>query len=404
MILRALRRWRRNAATVSLLGAGSLALAQATLPPRVAACGGNICRDGSFYLEPGVELPANTPALRWLPPLDHSLEQQPTATLHVARIDGGEEVALELEPADNDEVLVRLPEGLVAGARYRISVESESHCVPPAIEFAAVAAAELPQRLGSAVVGAPRRDQVQVAGSSACYTPLPAVFAEVDVKLAGEAEPWAPLLAFTTRVDGDPWRPSWSLSSAFEPYSFSGAQTLVFAACPGQLASGESIAPEASPVGLAEGRHQLTIEARLPGVERVLKTDGVEVALECGERPADPIASDDEPAPEPPPADEPGLEPGRDQVDAGNAGSATSRDGGRDDRDDSRSGDRTYVETHPNDANGGTCALAAPRDAFSGSSSLGLVCMLAAAGSWLARRRLALSRSPRKPCAPAPRR
>ncbi|HMI91675.1 MAG TPA: hypothetical protein VK509_09955, partial [Polyangiales bacterium] len=104
---------------------------------------------------------------------------------------------------------------------------------------------------------------------------------------------------------------------------------------------------------------------------------------------SDPIASDDEPASEPAPANQPEREPpSGDRVDAGSAaGNAIGGDGGRDDPPNDGRGDRTYVDTNPDDASRSGCAVTARRGSSSGGSSFGTACLLAAVGLRLARRR-----------------
>jgi hypothetical protein len=275
---------------------------------------------------------------------------------------------------------MRLPGGLVAGARYRLSVESSADCTLAPIEIDAVAAAELPQQLGATVLATPRRDEVvQLSTTSgSCYSPVPAVLAEVDLELAAEAEPWAALFAYTTRVDGGLWQPSWS-NNGISPYAHEGAQTLVFAECPGMLASGQPIDEAVQHQGLAEGSHRVVVEARLPGVEQTLRSEGVEVVLTCSDAAPAAEAKDSHPtANDDPPGGKPAVPASSARGDAdGDAGLSAAT--GEDDADDRRSGDRTYVEMGSDEGNRG-CTVVVSRAAAGGSvlvSMLALACSLA---------------------------
>jgi hypothetical protein len=267
----------------ALLLAAAAAAVNLAAPPTAAACSPESCYQGSFFLGPDATIPANTPALRWALPRNFIPgEQQLDHTLHITRIDGGEqdEVAFELELGAGDAVLW-LSEELVPGGRYELWVESEDECVTPPIELTAGEADALPERLGAVEMSRARRKDVAVATSSgSCDTLLPAVAADVDIALAAEAKPWAALFEYTTHVDGETWEPQWTLGSDL-PYDFQGAQTLLFAECPGARADGREIDDSASHFGLEPGEHRVRIEARLPGVERVLATDAAPLELDC---------------------------------------------------------------------------------------------------------------------------
>jgi hypothetical protein len=340
----------------------SLAAGVAALPRPAAACSASACSPGSFFLSPGDRVPANAPALRWAPPREAHREGQLETALRVVRTDDGSEVVFELEPVANGLQLVHFPDGLVPGSRYRLSVETNLDCPPEAIEIEATAPAELPEQLGAVVLGAPEQDQVELAVyTGSCYAPVPAVRASVDLELAAEAEPWAALLDFTTRVDGGEWAPNWTISREWLPYEFSGAEDLVFARCPGEIPTGGPPV-EIDEQGLSQGRHRVAIEARLPGVDRVLKAQPAEVELTYGAAPAaepddvDPWMNErDEPAP----ANAPGVDPERD-------------------------GDRSYVEAKPEHRR--ACSLFAVGERPT-SPLLPLSGALAAAGLALIRRR-----------------
>ena len=271
------------------------ALLGAVAPAR--ACSPDPCYQGGFSLASGATIPANTRALLWTKARNAGQDAQPDALLAFSRVDdgSGESVPFEVEPLGRGDVLVSLNAKLVVGGRYRLAVETEAGaetgtdtrtdtapaCTTEAIEFEAGAEAELPQRLGTAKLSMPKREEVTVTTySGSCDTQLPAVSAKLELELAREAKPWGALLRYTTLVDDDVWAPNWSLG----PYGpqYENAEDLLFAECPGELASGRPIDKAAVHDGLKQGGHRVRIEAVLPGVDGVLATDDAPLELDCG--------------------------------------------------------------------------------------------------------------------------
>ena len=361
-----------------LLAAGALgcAFASVALPAPAAACSPSDCSPGSFFLAPDAQVPANAPALRWRPPSSYDVKSS-EASLRITR-DGGEPVAFELEPGPgtSEVKLIRFPEGLQVGSRYRLNADlppSSDGCAAKDAEFEVVAGAELPAQLGRVLLGEPRRDVVEVwTVSGSCFAPVPVVASAVDLELAPEAQPWAGLFLYAHDVDGKGWGPSWTLDDPdYTLLPLTGAQTRVYSECAGPLPDGRPIDPGVSHYGVDEGVHSVTIEARLPGVERVLRSDSVEVELECG----------DAPAAEPKPNPIGGDEPGDDAADPTDAAAGSGAPPDHDEAgDDEPRGERTYVETKPaeHDSNCATVDAGSARGGSAFALALALPLLLLA--------------------------
>jgi hypothetical protein len=271
-----------------------------------SACGGASCFTGWFLPADGTSVPANVTALAWMPPNDYSAPQPfTTPDLHFSRIDGAspEPVDFELDAADSRPTWIRLSSALTAGARYRLEVDGT--CATAAVEFEATKEAPLPDTLGTVTATSPAPGEIQVATiSGSCDTPLPAVISDVDLDLSDDAAPWSALFLYQTKVDGAEWAPSWSLAP--EPKdNVADPRTKVFAECLDRpLASGQPIDEHAEHDGLSEGKHAIEIEAQLPGLDRVLRTQEKQIELSC-EEPAPDKPSQSDPAKNEPAKNEP---------------------------------------------------------------------------------------------------
>jgi hypothetical protein len=107
------------------------------------------------------------------------------------------------------------------------------------------------------------------------------VISRVDLDLSDRATPWSALLIYRTTVDDETWAPEWTLGPT-ENDSVASPKTKLFAECPDRpLVSRHPIDKGAVHQGLREGAHSLSIEARLPGVDRLLRTHEKTVELSC---------------------------------------------------------------------------------------------------------------------------
>ena len=264
-------------------------LSAAVLAPSTAfACSPSRCATGWFLPANGTTIPANAPAIAWLPTRD--LAQSTDAvlpTLKLTRLDGGNNVSVNYTREGTDIGILQLikPAQLVAGARYRL--EETASCGTQTIEFAVGDEAPLPGKLGTPQLSAARDERVNVATiSGSCNTQLSSVASHVDLAAAPDVAAWQALLMYRTVVDDEPWSPAWSLAGS--PYDFTGAQTLIFTECP---LPGDDIDPGARHQGLAQGEHRVRIEADLVGTDITLHSDERAISLRCGQSTMQPPAA-----------------------------------------------------------------------------------------------------------------
>jgi hypothetical protein len=256
---------------------------------RASACSPAACFQGWFLPAGGSTVPANVPALAWRLAQDLATGGLPGQgpQLKLWRVDGEklEAVAFTLESGTAGLTWIRLSAALVPHARYRLEqVEAfEGACVTPMVEFEAGQEAPLPESLGEVVASKPGLGEIRVATTSgSCDTPLPASIATIDLDLSDDAAPWSALFIYQTKVDGDPWAPSWTLGPGDPADSIANPKTKVFAECPDRpLDSGRPIDDGAQHQGLPEGAHSVVIEARLPELDRVLMAREKAVELTC---------------------------------------------------------------------------------------------------------------------------
>jgi len=93
---------------------------------------------------------------------------------------------------------------------------------------------------------------------------------EIDLVLSATAEPWKDVLIFQTTVNGVPWSPS-NLQARPPGASWVGrAKDLIYLDCESPYQQ-----------NLKAGVHTVQMEARLPGDDRVLLSNSVEVSVHC---------------------------------------------------------------------------------------------------------------------------
>jgi len=209
-----------------------------------------------------------------------------TPVVHLWRVDRDPAEVVDFTPESGTSGLtwIVLSSALVPHARYRM--QGEGDCAAPTVEFEVAEEARLPDTLGTLVVAQPDQGEIHVGSPTggACGASLPAVISSVDLDLSDEAEPWSALLVYRTMVDDDTWAPSPTLA-AVGLDSVANPKTEVFAECPDrQLMSGQPIDKAAQHPGLPEGAHSVMIEARLPGLDRVLRTPAKSVELSCEDK------------------------------------------------------------------------------------------------------------------------
>lgn len=174
--------------------------------------------------------------------------------------------------------------GLRPGATYRVidhlvsGVRSETHTdqeVVVEIDHEKLAT-DTPLTLH---VGNPTVDRLIVAANVSCSGWLSVSQAKIAARLPSEFRKWEDQLLFRTIVNGKQWSVRKSLCSLVEPGRGwdSVAHDRIFAACD---------EPSFSPISpvLTPGSHTVSMEARLPGTDIVLRTKKQTVNLVCSAR------------------------------------------------------------------------------------------------------------------------
>ena len=126
-------------------------------------------------------------------------------------------------------------------------------------------------------LGTARVDRVYIADTGgSCGGSLLAAQSKIAARLPGNLRKWEHQLLFRTIVDGVQWDARRSWCSLIEPgRSWEDyAHDRIFATC--EEASFRAIKPLLKP-----GKHSVTVEARLPGTDIVLKTATKSLDLEC---------------------------------------------------------------------------------------------------------------------------
>jgi hypothetical protein len=255
-------------------GAGALV---ALSPQAAEACSPGLCRPGYFLPRDGASIPANTPALAWKK--SEITGDAGVQELHLIRLDGdaSDVPAWTLEEQADGLVWIKLETELQVGGRYRLDAEGD--CSHRVVEFEVTEAAELPETLGGVDVAPVAAGQVQVGtASGSCSIGVQAVHAELSPRFDTAASPWAGLLAYETKVDGEPYHPLIDILPRATPDFAS----IVYAECPDRYPPGEKRDDGAFDEDLSEGEHVITLEAQIPGVGGTLASSPARVMLDCG--------------------------------------------------------------------------------------------------------------------------
>lgn len=276
------------------LGVAAAALAFLAAAPRAEACSCAAQCCGLVWVTPqGDRVPANVPGLSWWPgpegPLGCQAAEGSAEDVRLLHLTAGGEVPVDLALAsDLSGFLARPLEALAVGDRYRFV--GGSLCAGTerfgsssrASTFEVTAPAPLPSSLGTIVAGAPRAGVLVVSTrSGSCATGVSAAAAEVTLRLAPAAQPWATLFLYETLVDGAPWAHQRSLCGT-TPHGasvYGRGRDVVYAVC-------ASDDPHIDRV-LSPGRHSVRFRATLPGAPAPVESEPFDVDLRC-----DPAAPD----------------------------------------------------------------------------------------------------------------
>lgn len=177
--------------------------------------------------------------------------------------------------------IVPKDDGLQPGATYRVTdlldPESYGEAVDDRQVVVEVDHEELPVDTALTLyIGSAKRDNLRIAANAQCSGGLAMSQVNVAARLPGQFQKWEDQLLFRTIVDGKQWDARSSWCSQIEPgRSWTDvAHDRVFVACE---------TPDFFPIVpvLESGVHTVSMEARLPGTDIVLKTETKTMELTC---------------------------------------------------------------------------------------------------------------------------
>jgi MYXO-CTERM domain-containing protein len=244
------------------------------MPEQAKPCSPAPCSQGGHLL-PQVFFPARLHGFLWTPRQGYGAGVEVAEEDVLLQTTNGIEVPVTLEPYGTGRttylIVPTMP--LAAGTNYQLHVPSTcSELGFETLSYALEAKAEapLPTELGTLMVEGSRLGPLMVSSGGSCSVTIDAAQVDVQVVLSAEAEPWANAFLYRTIVDGRPWSPTASLVSNVPlGYSWEGhGRDRLYASCGGEAA-------------LSEGRHEVIIEATLPGRTEVLRTPPLMIELSC---------------------------------------------------------------------------------------------------------------------------
>jgi MYXO-CTERM domain-containing protein len=253
-------------------------LALAAVDVREAeACSQPACWTGYFTPGDGATVPANLPAIVWRPVRNSITGEAPDPTKVSLSTAAGVTVPLTGKAIANGDWVFTIDKPLSEGVGYVL--RDLNLCVDqvgPTAAFTAAAAAPLPTELGALTTNNHRIGTLEVGTSSgSCSVTIEVDQVGVEVSLPAATQPWRDVLLYETLVDGTSWRPERSIRQSLpagESWFGRGADR-VYKTCstPDQLGS----------FGLAEGPHEVAMQATLAGTSLALSAAALTVELGC---------------------------------------------------------------------------------------------------------------------------
>jgi uncharacterized membrane protein YgcG len=245
-----------------------LASALVLAPLRSAnACSGAACV-GGYYIPQNATVPASLPGILFNPRLDEASTGD-NATVALFRVENGSQVPVDITTKMvGADILVTPTAPLLPDTDY--ALEGSDFCPAGLVKggFHTGAALPFPTSLGTLAASAQKVDALTVwTTSGSCTTSVTAAQIDVEITLGSEAVPWGAALTLDTMVDGVRFA-----HSVLQGGATSKKDTL-FMTC-------SSSDPGANK-GLAEGPHTVLVQASLPGVATVVKTDPITITLAC---------------------------------------------------------------------------------------------------------------------------
>ena len=291
---------------LALFAAPTLLAAWLIEPATGYACGGYQCRNDQFLPRSGT-VPANIPAIAWLPGFDTrsgASSELALPSFECAAADGSKHtIRFEAAPIDKPDRL-QLSEKLIAGEHCTIqsgisdcSIDDPDYVAPISegneisylagrAEFDVVDDSPPPQSLGLSAVISARLGDVDVAADASCSENVEVCLAETSLDWSSEALPWQHALLLETYVDGAHFSTGRNLSVPDELGGlYYGRDRDAVYATLGTVADNVQLSKQ-----LDLGEHTLEIKARLPGTNETLSTAPVIIVLRCTDNSPTPLA------------------------------------------------------------------------------------------------------------------
>lgn len=247
----------------------------ALLPASSAhACSKAYC-DTAVFPATGA-LPANMVRLRFSRAYPRS-DQGTPATPRLYRLEGTTQVSIayDSEPIDERTSWIEPRDAQAAGTTLVLEYDDPTGCTFAPKQFTVTDAKPLPTALGT--LGAtPARGEIAVASGESCSETLLAGYADLQVQLSPEAEPYAAVLDYQLFIDGAR-RDSFRSNTATNQRLPQG-EDRIFRRC--EVARGEQRWANE----LTAGAHRVHFEATLPDGTK-LSTPDIDVEVSCESAP-----------------------------------------------------------------------------------------------------------------------
>lgn len=257
----------------------ALAVAASLASTRPAeACSAGPCSTGSYVPASGT-VPASLPALLWTPRA--GLKAPDPTAVGLFKVTSGGEVAVTVtsEQQPTGAVLVRPAAPLDPDSDYVLrggnTCEGSGMVDATATQtsFHTGAAAPYPVSPGTLVLGTPTVGSLQVTTiSGECFSVVTAAQATISLTPSADVVPWQDAVQYTVLVDGQEWRKYGELLG--DPPPAGHTFGMVYSTCDQGNDKGTDL-------GVAPGKHTVSIKATVPGWGMSVETAKVEVTLSC---------------------------------------------------------------------------------------------------------------------------
>jgi hypothetical protein len=251
----------------------------AAAPSVADACSPPMCWPGFFTPGDGATVPANLPAIHWLPVAGYDTPPADPSKVVLARAAAPSTPLPFTATKLPDGAYVLVPDQpLMPGTTYVLTDQNACGGIVlgPRVTFQATDAAPLPTSLGALAEAENLVGSLDLAtGSGSCSSKVDAHQIGIELQLISAASAWRDALHFETLVDGQVWKASSSAPSVAPPgSSWRGRGVdLLYRVC--------KTDDDAISEGLAAGPHEVVMRATLPGSGTVVQSSSLTVDIDC---------------------------------------------------------------------------------------------------------------------------